>query len=480
MINPKKELFKWGPIDGKVKFVDTFMEFFPTFHKDDIRTWPDSMNFMSNGKTTVIVGNKELYDQGEKILIKFILNKNVKERIYALWLKKASEVESMSKDMGKEALRYISDKGLLAAFMRFDVLLREFWEDGFIPELASWGGEQQLRRELLKHHKGQFSELLEALSAPEDLSFFQVEELELLNIKLLKDVKERQNALKDHQNNYFWLRNSYGHTEILPIGHFTKELSSFTEKQAKSKIKEIENHLDSVKKRKKALIKRYNISKKIQDISENLSFCIWWQDLRKKYLFMIFHIINEFTKEIARRKKVPHQNLDFYARSDIIRLLEKGVRIKNLKERKKAYLSYYYKKENKVTYLYGDKALKFVKPYLEVKVKKNISEIKGLVVSKGKAKGKVRILLTPKNIDRMKQGEILVAPMTSPDYIVAMRKASAIVTDEGGLTSHAAIVSRELKKPCIVSTKIATKVLKDGDLVEIDANHGTISIIKKA
>ena len=76
----------------------------------------------------------------------------------------------------------------------------------------------------------------------------------------------------------------------------------------------------------------------------------------------------------------------------------------------------------------------------------------------------------------MKDGEILVAPMTSPDYIVAMRKASAIVTDVGGLMSHAAIISRELGIPCIVGTKIATQVLKDGDLVEVDANKG---IIKK-
>ena len=80
----------------------------------------------------------------------------------------------------------------------------------------------------------------------------------------------------------------------------------------------------------------------------------------------------------------------------------------------------------------------------------------------------------------MNNGDILVAPMTSPDFIVAMRQASAIITDEGGMTSHAAIVSRELGINCIVGTKIATKVLKDGDLVEVDADQGTVKIIKKA
>ncbi len=69
--------------------------------------------------------------------------------------------------------------------------------------------------------------------------------------------------------------------------------------------------------------------------------------------------------------------------------------------------------------------------------------------------------------------------MTSPEYIFLIKLSKAIVTDAGGLTSHAAIVSRELGIPCIAETKIATKVLKDGDLVEVDANKGIVKIIKK-
>ncbi len=70
--------------------------------------------------------------------------------------------------------------------------------------------------------------------------------------------------------------------------------------------------------------------------------------------------------------------------------------------------------------------------------------------------------------------------MTRPDYLPAMKKASAFVTDEGGITCHAAIVAREMKKPCIVGTKIATKILKDGDEVEVDANAGMIRVLKRA
>jgi len=88
--------------------------------------------------------------------------------------------------------------------------------------------------------------------------------------------------------------------------------------------------------------------------------------------------------------------------------------------------------------------------------------------------GKVRVLLSSRDHGKMKKGEILVAPMTSPDYILAMRKAKAIITDVGGLMSHAAIVSRELGVPAVVGTKVATKVLKDGDRVEVDAKNGIV------
>ena len=79
----------------------------------------------------------------------------------------------------------------------------------------------------------------------------------------------------------------------------------------------------------------------------------------------------------------------------------------------------------------------------------------------------------------MNKGDVLVSIATDPDIVTAMKKASAFVTDEGGLSCHAAIISREMNKPCVIGTKIATKVFKDNDLVEVDANKGIIKILKK-
>lgn len=106
--------------------------------------------------------------------------------------------------------------------------------------------------------------------------------------------------------------------------------------------------------------------------------------------------------------------------------------------------------------------------------------IKGTIASTGMATGTVKIIHSANEVNKVKKGDILVAGMTSPKYMPAIFNSSAIITDDGGLTCHAAIIARELKKPCIIGTKIATSILDDGDLVEVNANKGTIEIIKKA
>lgn len=104
-------------------------------------------------------------------------------------------------------------------------------------------------------------------------------------------------------------------------------------------------------------------------------------------------------------------------------------------------------------------------------------KIKGKSTYRGVAVGKVRIVIDKKDVGKIKRGDILVSPMTLPVFLLAMKKTAAIVTDEGGILCHAAVISRELKIPCVVGTKIATKILKDGDMVEVDAEKGIVKIL---
>ncbi|MFH0885258.1 MAG: phosphoenolpyruvate synthase [Candidatus Micrarchaeota archaeon] len=100
--------------------------------------------------------------------------------------------------------------------------------------------------------------------------------------------------------------------------------------------------------------------------------------------------------------------------------------------------------------------------------------VKGLSASPGMGMGKVKIVRSAKEIKNMDRGDVLVTEMTTPDFVPGMKKASAIVTDTGGMTSHAAIVSRELGVPCVVGTGNATTVLKDGMDISVDGSHGII------
>ena len=125
----------------------------------------------------------------------------------------------------------------------------------------------------------------------------------------------------------------------------------------------------------------------------------------------------------------------------------------------------------------------FVKAYPQYKFEiergeQDESGLKGQPAFKGLVTGIVHIVKRKDQIDAVCDGEIIVSPMTTPDMLPAMKKAAAFVTDEGGITCHATIIAREMKKPCVIGTKIATQVLKDGDMVEVDADNGVVRIIK--
>ncbi len=135
--------------------------------------------------------------------------------------------------------------------------------------------------------------------------------------------------------------------------------------------------------------------------------------------------------------------------------------------------------------IFGKKALDIQKSISNIyKKQDNLNEsdnrtIRGVSAMPGKTRGIVKVLLKPEDSSKLNKGDILVSSMTTPDFISAMEKASAFVTDEGGVTCHAAIMAREFSVPCIIGTKFATSVLHDGDFVEVDANEGVVRILER-
>lgn len=107
-------------------------------------------------------------------------------------------------------------------------------------------------------------------------------------------------------------------------------------------------------------------------------------------------------------------------------------------------------------------------------------EVRGQVAMPGKAAGRAYVLLKKSEVDRVQEGDILISGMTIPDYLPAMKRAAAFVTDEGGVTCHAAIVAREFGKPCVIGTKFATQLIQTGDWISVDADTGLVTIKKQS
>lgn len=182
-------------------------------------------------------------------------------------------------------------------------------------------------------------------------------------------------------------------------------------------------------------------------------------------------------REFARRCRVSPALVQHLIPSEVGRLLAGEQRLaRELPRRRRFFLID--GTAGSVRTLAGQPAQRFLARHYRPPAVGKVTELAGQTACPGKAMGIVRIVNVPADMKKMKMGDILVSIATTPDIVSAMRKATAIVTNEGGITSHAAIVSRELGKPCVIGTKIATHVFKDGDKVEVDANKGVVRKIK--
>jgi|GEM_PF-436539 len=228
-----------------------------------------------------------------------------------------------------------------------------------------------------------------------------------------------------------------------------------------------------------AAINPSNEEMQLLDIAKRLAYL---KDLKDDFRRQGVFYGRILFEEIARRMAIKAEDASYLLEAEIVGFLDNGsAGPKNIIESRKSGFVIYYTYEKKIACKSGS-GLRPALSELGISVAasgKISEEIKGVPASLGRAKGIVRIVRTISDLAKVKKGDILVAITTHPDYVPAMQKAAAIVTDEGGITSHAAIVARELRLPCIVGTRHATKSLKDGDEIEVDANAGIVKKIKK-
>jgi len=222
-----------------------------------------------------------------------------------------------------------------------------------------------------------------------------------------------------------------------------------------------------------------NFSKKEKEFAEIIALSIHLKDDFKMHINKILFYSEPLFKELSRRHKKSTDFLKSLSPECLLSLI-KGEKLKECfqEPKNKKYVLFGY--DGEIILSVGKELKKIKGKYLEVKVNKlKNKNFLGKIACKGRERGVVGVIIGASNFSKFKKNEILVVSNTTPDYVPIMKQAKAIIAEEGGITAHVSIVARELGIPCVVGIKNITRILKDGDLVEVDANKGIVKILKK-
>lgn len=340
-------------------------------------------------------------------------------------------------------------------------------------------------------------EIYNTLSSSDDIDVIKIEELEWLsivkeaqdqvgknysftqeNISQFVDLKKK---IEKHSENYIFLGTVEAYVPW-NFDHYLNLLNKEISSDIDSKIAEIIDSKERVRSEKQKIVAEGKISNELSVIANNMGL-LGNNRLATRFSWSkASHMYIEVMHEIAKRNNINQKAIWDYRLEEVKSLLLSGEKLSDteFKKRRKSYL--FYTKDGEINFYFGEDAIEMKKELISEEFK-DIKEFKGNIACKGKITGRVIRFSwieeeLAKKMEQMNQGDILVAGQTRPFLMPAIKKAGAIITDEGGITCHAAIVSRELNIPCIIGTKIATKVLKDGDMVEVDADHGIVRILK--
>ena len=397
-----------------------------------------------------------------------------------------------------------SKKDLLKTYRKLIEISRKWWHYAAIGEDHGAVIDSEIVLNFEKRYglsKTEARDIVYTLSHPEEQTALNIERKMFLDIcnkilnnaKLTKALKAGNydlilknkkifDKIKLYIKEFFWIKTTfYSSKKITPVALLNdvkKEIKKLSKREILDEIKSIRNNFLNILNKKKKILERLKLTKEDKRDIEFAKLTTYWIEQRKLDMMKGFYYFSQLFEDIVKKFKLDYHEIAVSRINEIERLLEKGKRLeKEIIEKRNDAIMAVYEKNLKTTEFFGKDA----EDLFKLAKKREEKEIKGVVASRteiSKIKGIVRIIKNPKKQD-IKKGEILVTSMTRVEFVPMMRKAKAIITDEGGIACHAAIVSRELGVPCIIGTKVATHVLKDGNTVKVDIDKGIVKILKK-
>ena len=402
----------------------------------------------------------------------------------------------------KKDLKNSSTKQLFNYYSKLVKLVYELCSYGTICTAIEWEAPllSSEVKDYLKKNFGdssEFDEYFAFLTTPHKVVFSKQAEKSI--IKILKKIKKNKKTLKlfrtlnekellkalpekskkinsmidRHTENYCWISFCYEG----PV--FTKKdfISDLKHRVVEKKFIFLDE-LTELKKKKKAILKNLDIDEFHFYLLKVLNKVAILKLHRKEVLSKAYYESSFLFNELAKRKFVsvnqlrsvlPYELKDFlFGKPDLEEITARtGFCVVHSK--------------NKKTKVFTGRKAEKLKEEAEscLGINKGASQLVGECAFPGQVIGTIKIVNSIDELNKVTKGDILVSFATNPSIIPAMKKAGAIVTDAGGITSHASIVSRELKIPCLIGTRFATRIFKDNDLVEVDATNGVVKLIKK-
>ena len=359
-----------------------------------------------------------------------------------------------------------------------------------VMEYSAMGTVMEFEKPLLSNHllevlrkraddQSKLSDYFNILTTPTRSTTPQAEEIALrkLRIKELRG-KLTDEELKQHRAKYSYIAFGYDGPgwSIEEVAKRLRDLSDNAEVLEKE-IFEIRQIPISIGEKQKQALSELNLDEEEKYLFEVLGVLGFWKFERKLANQKSHEMMEKFIEELMQRFQLSRAQAKMIPPYEMEQVLLDGKVDGDLLNERIGLSVALFEGCKPGRVLAADDAKRFEREIEEsLAVSKDIKEIKGACAFPGTVKGTVKRVDDESEMGKFNPGDILVSTSTTPKLIPIMKNAAAIVTDSGGITCHAAIVSRELKVPCVIGTKIATKVLKDGDRVEVNATNG---IIKK-
>ena len=452
-----------------------------------------SFHEYNNGYTKMCFLSEEWDNAAEKTLKKISEDPSVLDKIHQESEDKVKAIKEWYEKITNLNLQNYSDEELTKTYKilmplqrRLHFLRCPVWQMETRREIFS-NYLLDLLKNIIEEKKLDLDPILvfSSLVTPTKMTLANYEHLDLLKLagkiqsgelEFSPDLIEIENHIKKYQYLTFGAEGpAWGRDYVL--AHLQDLLNKY--KEIDKEIDKYENQFEFVRLEQQEIFKKIPLNKNQIHLFEVAKEAMYQRGWSKEHQFMVFYLIYLILKEIARRLNISTKQAMYMLSHEIISALKlKEIDNDNLNDRFKFGLMIIEGKDS--YFLTGKKAKEFmfaVNLKEENKINlENITEIKGQTAVKGNVRGKVKIINNVAEMNKMEAGDILVSEMTIPEIVPAMKKAAAIIADRGGITCHAAIVSRELGIPCIISTKIATQVFKDGDMVEVNTDNG---IVKK-